>query len=104
MYKNKLKQAKDMIKKAGEDNREMKDALLELLNLEKQMAELAEMLLGDGKMQNEEEDFIGSEADNAMMVMARDQAKHDPELAALLKKLDESEKQIAGLTEMLGSA
>lgn len=38
-----------------------------------------------------------------MMDLAREQAKHDPELAVLVKELDESENQIAELTEVLGS-
>lgn len=38
-----------------------------------------------------------------MMSLAWEQAKHDPELMALLKELDESENQIAELTDVLGS-
>ena len=37
------------------------------------------------------------------MELARVQAKYDPEMAALLKELDESEKQIARLLDMFGT-
>ena len=103
MYANKAKQAKDMIKVAAEKNQEMKDSLNELQEMEKQMAELAEQVLGHGQTENEKKDFIGSEADKVMMALAYEQAKHDPELAAMLKELEESNKQIAGLTDILGS-
>ena len=67
------------------------------------MAEVAGTVLGSKQTQDENKDFIGSEAENAMMALAREQAKHDPELAALLKELDESEKQIAVLLDVLGA-
>ena len=102
MRKNKSKQARDMIKKAAEENHEIKDSLKELQDLERQMAEAAEIILGNEQTQNEKDCFVGSAADKAMMALAREQAKHDPELAALLKELDESEKQIARLTDILG--
>lgn len=103
MYENKPKQAKDMIKAAAEENQELKDSLKELQEMERQMAELAEQVLGHGQTENEKDGFIGSEADKVMMALAYEQAKHDPELAAMLKKLEESDKQIAGLTDILGS-
>ena len=99
MNVNKSKQAKEIIEKVAEDNKEMKDALQELQDLERQMEELAVQVLGSRKMQNEEKGYIGSEADNAMIVLACEQAAHDPEFAALLKKLDETDKQIAELTD-----
>ncbi len=106
MNENKAKQAKDIIVNAAKDNRELKDtfnaAINELEKLERQMAEIAETLLGNGQVQKENTDFVGSEADNIMMALAREQAKHDPELAALLKELDASENQIAELTDVLG--
>lgn len=99
MNDNKAKQAKDIIANAAKDDQELKDtfndAINELEKLERQMAEIAETLLGNGKMRKENADFLGSEADNIMVVLAREQAKHDPELSALLKELDESENQIA---------
>ena len=107
MDDNIAKQAKDIITNAAKENQELKnefnDAINELEKLERQMAEIAETLLGNGQVQKENTDFVGSEADNIMMALAREQAKHDPELAALLKELDESENQIAGLTDILGS-
>lgn len=107
MDENKAKQAKDIIANAAKDDQELKDAIKDAINelekLERQMAEIAETLLGSGKVQKENADFVGSEADNVMMALAREQAKHDPELAALLKEIDESENQIAGLTDILGS-
>ena len=106
MNENEAKQAKDIIVNAAKDNRELKDtfnaAINELEKLERQMAEIAETLLGNGQVQKENTDFVGSEADNIMMALAREQAKHDPELAALLKELDASENQIAELTDVLG--
>lgn len=106
MNENKAKQAKDIIVNAAKDNRELKDtfnaAINELEKLERQMEEIAETLLGNGQVQKENADFVGSEADNIMMALAREQAKHDPELAALLKELDASENQIAELTDVLG--
>ena len=103
---NKAKQAKDIIANAAKDNQELKnefnDAINELEKLERQMAEIAETLLGNGQVRKENADFVGSEADNIMMALAREQAKHDPKLAALLKELDESENQIAELTDVLG--
>ena len=101
MNENKSKEARDMIAKAADNNQEMKISLKELEDHECQMAELAETVLGNGQTQVAKSDFIGSEADNAMMALAREQAKHDPELAELLKELDESEKQIATLLDML---
>ena len=103
MNESKAKQARDMIAKAAENDQELKISLKELEDYERQMAESAETVLGNGQTQEEKSDFIGSEADNAMMALAREQAKHDPELAALLKELDESEKQIARLLDMLDS-
>jgi hypothetical protein len=103
MNESKSKQARDMIANAAEDNQEMKISLKELEDYESQMAEIAESVLGNGQAQEEKSDFIGSEADNAMMALAREQAKYDPELAALLKELDESEKQIARLLDMFGA-
>ena len=103
MKKSKAKQARDMIAKAAESDQGVKISLMELEEYESQMAEIAGTVLEDGLAQEEKTDFIGSEADNAMMVLAREQAKHDPELAALLKELDESEKQIARLLDMLGT-
>ena len=101
------KQAKDIIANAVKEDQELKDAfndaINELENLERKMAEMAETLLGNGQVRKENADFVGSEADNLMMALAREQAKHDPELAALLKEIDESENQIAGLTDILGS-
>ena len=106
MNENKAKQAKDIIVNAAKDNRELKDtfnaAINELEKLERQMAEIAETLLGNGQVQKENTDFVGSEADNIMRALACEQAKHDPELAALLKELDASENQIAELTDVLG--
>ncbi len=107
MNDNKAKQAKDMIANAAKDNQELKDvfndAINELEKLERQMAEIAETQLINGQARKENADFIGSEADNKMMALAREQAKHDPEVAALLKELDESENQIAELTDILRS-
>ena len=107
MDDNIAKQAKDIITNAAKENQELKnefnDAINELEKLERQMAEIAETLLGNRQVQKENAGFVGSEADNIMMALAREQAKHDPELAALLKELDESENQIAGLTDILGS-
>ena len=107
MDDNIAKQAKDIITNAAKENQELKnefnDAINELEKLERQMAEIAETLLGNGQVRKENADFVGSEADNIMMALAREKAKHDPELAALLKELDESENQIAGLTDILGS-
>lgn len=103
MNESKSKQARDMIANAAEDNQEMKISLKELEDYESQMAEIVESVLGNGQAQEEKSDFIGSETDNAMMALAREQAKHDPKLAALLKELDESEKQIARLLDMLDS-
>lgn len=107
MNDNQAKQAKDIIANAVKEDQELKDALNDTINelekLERQMAEIAETLLGNGQVRKENADFVGSEADNIMMALAREQAKHDPELAALLKELDESENQIAGLTDILGS-
>lgn len=107
MDANKAKQAKDIIANAVKEDQELKDAfndaINELENLERKMAEIAETLLGNGQVRKENADFVGSEADNIMMALAREQAKHDSELAALLKELDESENQIAGLTDILGS-
>ena len=102
MIESKSKEARDMIAKAAENDQEMKISLKELEDYESQMAEIAETVLGNGQAQEEKTDFIGSEADYAMMALAHEQAKHDPELAALLKELDESEKQIAGLLDILG--
>ena len=101
MNENKAKRAKEMIKAAAEENQELEESLKELKEMERQMAELAEQVLGSGQTQNEKNDFIGSEADNAMMVLAYKQAKHDPELAAMLKELEESDKQIARVTDIL---
>lgn len=95
------KQARDLAEEAAVHDAEVAGTFEELLNLEKQMAVLANMVL---RTNQTAEGFIGSEAESAMMAVAREQAKHDPELAAMLKELDESEKRIAGLTEMLGSA
>ena len=99
MDANKAKQAKDIIANTVKEDQELKDtfnaAINELEKLERQMAEIAETLLGNGQVQKENTDFVGSEADNIMMALAREQAKHDPELSALLKELDESENQIA---------
>ena len=92
-----------MIKAAAEENQELKDSLKELQEMERQMAELAEHVLGHGQTENEKNDFIGSEADKVMMALAYEQAKYDPELAAMLKELEETDKQIAGLTDILGS-
>lgn len=107
MDENKAKQAKDIIVNAAKDDQELKDAVNDTINelekLERKMAEIAETLLGSGKVRKENADFVGSEADNIMMALAREQAKHDPELAALLKELDESENQIAELTDVFGS-
>ena len=103
MNDNKAKEARNLIAKIAENEHEMKISLKELEEYERQMAEIAETVLGNGQEQEEKTDFIGSEADNAMMALAREQAKHDPELAALLKELDESEKQIARLLDMLDS-
>lgn len=58
MYENKAKQAKGMIKAAAEGNQELKDSLNELQEMERQMAELAEQMLGCGQMQKEKKDFI----------------------------------------------
>ena len=106
MNVNKAKQAKDIIANAVIEDQELKDAfndaINELENLERKMAEIAETLLGNRQVQKENTDFVGSEADNIMMALAREQAKHDPELAALLKELDASENQIAELTDVLG--
>lgn len=63
MYENKAKQAKDMINAAAEENQELKDSLKELQEMERQMAELAEQVLGHGQTENEKKDFIGSEAE-----------------------------------------
>jgi len=79
------------------------DAINELEKLERKMAEIAEILLGNRQVQKENAGFVGSEADNIMLALAREQAKHDSEVAALLKELNESEKQIAGLTDILSS-
>lgn len=103
MNESKSKQARDMIAKAAENDQEMKISMKELEDYERQMAEFAETVLGNGQTQEEKSDFIGSETDSAMMALAREQAKHDPELAALLKELDESEKQIARLLDMFGA-
>ena len=107
MDANKAKQAKDIIANTVKEDQELKDALNDSINelekLERQMEEIAETLLGKGQVRKENADFVGSEADNIMMALAREQARHDPELAALLKEIDESENQIAGLTDILGS-
>ena len=102
MYENKSKQAKDMIQAAAKEKQKMKDSLKELQEMEKQMAELAEQVLGCGQMQKEKKDFIGSEADKVMMALAYEQAKHDPELAEMLKELEGSDKHIARLIDVLG--
>ena len=103
MYESKSKPAKDMIKAAAEKNQEIKDSLKELQEMEREMTELAEQVLGCDQMENGKKDFIGTEADNVMMALAYEQAKHDPELAAMLKELEKSDKQIARLTDILGS-
>lgn len=107
MDDNKAKQAKDIITNAAKEDQDLKDAcndaINELENLERKMAEIAKTILGNGQVQIENAGFVGSEADNIMLALAREQARHDPELAALLKELDESENQIAGLTDRLGS-
>ncbi len=90
-----------MIKAAAEESQELKDTLKELQEMERQMAELAEQVLGSGQTENEKKDFIGSEADKVMMALAYEQAKHDPEMAAMLKEFEETDKQIAGLTDAL---
>ncbi len=91
-----------MIKAEAEKNQEVKDSLKGLQEIERQMAELAEQVLRKGLTENEKKAFIGSEADKVMMALAYEQAKHDPELAEMLKELEESDKQIAGLTTILG--
>ena len=105
MDDNKAKQAKDIITNAAKEDQDLKDACNDAINelekLERKMAEIAEILLGNRQVQKENAGFVGSEADNIMLALAREQAKHDPEVAALLKELNESEKQIAGLTDIL---
>lgn len=62
MNENKAKQAKDLIANAAKDNQELKDALNKSINelekLERQMAEIAETLLGNGKIQKENTVFL----------------------------------------------
>ncbi len=107
MNKDKAKQAKDIIANAAKDDQELKDAVKDIINelenLERRMVEIVEVMHGNGQVQKENADFVGSEADNIMRALAREQAKHDPEWAAMLKELDESENQIAELTDILGS-
>ena len=77
---NKAKQAKDIIANAAKDNQELKDefndAINELEKLERQMAEIAETLLGKGQVRKEDADFVGSEADNdVMFLMSHNECK-----------------------------
>ena len=94
------KQARDMMEDAAGHDSETAASFEELKNLEKQMADLSNTVLGTNQAQ---ECFIGSDAESKMMEMARELAKTDPETAALLKELEESEKQIAGLMGILGA-
>jgi hypothetical protein len=103
MNENKAKQARDIITNAAGNDQGMKISLKKLEDYESQMAEIAGTVLGSKQIRDEKTDFIGSETDNAILALAREQAKHDPELATLLKELDESEKQIARLLDMLGT-
>lgn len=107
MNVNKVKQAKDIIANATKDEQLLKDAVKDIINelenLERRMVEIVEVMHGNGQVQKENADVVESEADNIMMALAREQAKHDPEWAAMLKELDEFENQIAELTDVLGS-
>ena len=107
MDDNKVKQAKDIITNAAKEDQDLKDAFNDTINelekLERKMAEIAETLLGNRKVQKENAGFVGSEADSIMLALAREQSKHDPEVEALLKELNETKKQIAGLTDILSS-
>lgn len=92
------RQARDIVEDVAGHDAEVTDSFEKLKIMEKQMADLSNMVLGNKQTS---EGFIGSEAESEMMAMARGLAKTDPETAALLKELEESEKQIAGLMGIL---
>ena len=94
------KQAKNLVEDAAKNDSEMTATVEELKDMEKQMADLTNTILGTNQAQD---GFIGSDAESAMMEMARELAKTDPETAVLLKQLEESERQVAGLMGILGA-
>ncbi len=87
------KQAKYILASAAIEG--LKEIRNELENLERKTAEISEILHRDGQVRKENADFVGSEVDNIMMALLREQAKHDPELAAQLKEYVESENKIS---------
>ena len=100
MNDDEKKHARDMVQDAAVHDAEAAATFGEFKDMEKQMANLSNTILGTNRSA---EGFISSIEGSAMMAVARELAKIDPETEVLLKELEKSEKQIAGLTDTLGS-